>query len=139
MRIKYSTTDPSQDEFDSMPRLPITLRVGEQQVEAIGLVDSGATINVLPFNLGVALGSSWDERNAVIPLGGFLGGLNGIPLLVSTKVGEYEAVRLAFAWVQRNDVPLILGQVDFFLEFQVCFYRHELEFDVTPRARQQDG
>lgn len=32
-------------------------------VEAIGLVDSGATVNVLPFELGLQLGGIWDRRS----------------------------------------------------------------------------
>ena len=57
MRIKYSTTDPSQDEFDALPRLPLTLHYNERQLDVIGLVDSGATINVLPYDVGRQLGA----------------------------------------------------------------------------------
>jgi hypothetical protein len=53
MRLKYSTTDPSQNEFDSLPRLPLILRKGDQIIEVLGLVDSGATINVLPYEIGL--------------------------------------------------------------------------------------
>jgi len=42
MRFKYSTTDPSQDEFDALPRLPLVLRLNSQSVEVVGLVDSAA-------------------------------------------------------------------------------------------------
>jgi hypothetical protein len=55
MRFKYSTTDPSQNEFDSLPRLPLILRKGDQIIEVLGLVDSGATINVLPYEIGLQL------------------------------------------------------------------------------------
>jgi hypothetical protein len=57
MRFKYSTTSPSQNEFDSLPRVPLLLRQGDRVVETIGLVDSGATINVLPYEIGLQLGS----------------------------------------------------------------------------------
>jgi hypothetical protein len=57
MRFKYSTTSPSQNEFDSLPRIPLILRQGERIVDAFGLVDSGATINVLPYELGIQLGA----------------------------------------------------------------------------------
>ena len=55
MRFKYSTSHPSQNEFDSLPRVLLVLRRGDQIVEAIGLVDSGATINVLPYEIGLQL------------------------------------------------------------------------------------
>jgi hypothetical protein len=48
MRFAYSTTDPSQSDLDSLPRLPLTLRYGQRQISALGLVDSGAIVEVLP-------------------------------------------------------------------------------------------
>jgi hypothetical protein len=56
MRFRYSTTDPSQNEFDSLPRVPLILRREGRTVEALGLVDSGATVNVMPYELGYSLG-----------------------------------------------------------------------------------
>ncbi|RME43918.1 MAG: hypothetical protein D6791_14380 [Chloroflexi bacterium] len=132
MRFKYSTTDPSQDEFDSLPRLPLLLRYDDRQIELVGLVDSGATVNVLPYDAGLQLGAVWDDRMATIRLAGSLGNQPAMPLFVMAHVGEYAPVRLAFAWVQSNNVPLILGQTNFFQEFEVCFYRSALEFEVKP-------
>ncbi len=100
----------------------------------VGLVDSGATVNVLPYDVGVQLGGVWDERKANIRLAGTLGGLNAMPLFVTAQVGEYAPVRLAFAWVKREDVPLILGQTNFFMEFEICFYRAKLEFEINPKS-----
>jgi len=134
MRFKYSTTDPSQDEFDSLPRLPLVLCSTSQSVEVVGLVDSAATINVLPYEVGVRLGATWDDRKANIRLGGTLGSMNAMPIFVTAQVSEFTPVRLAFAWVKSNKVPLILGQTNFFMEFDVCFYRSKLEFEVKPRS-----
>ena len=50
MLFKYSTTNATQNEFDSLPRIPLILKRDNQQVEAIGLVDSGATVNVLSYH-----------------------------------------------------------------------------------------
>jgi hypothetical protein len=33
MRFKYSTTSPSQNEFDSLPRVPLLLRQRDRVVE----------------------------------------------------------------------------------------------------------
>ena len=33
------------------------------------------------------------------------------------------------------DVPVILGHLNFFAEFNACFYRHELAFELHPRAK----
>jgi hypothetical protein len=58
-QFPYSMPDGTLDELDSLPRLPLTLQDREQRVEAIGLVDSGATVNVLPYRVGLALGALW--------------------------------------------------------------------------------
>ena len=38
-----------------------------------------------------------------------------------------------FAWVATGEVPLLLGQMNFFLEFDVCFYRSRAILQVRPR------
>lgn len=48
-------------------------RTSDRSIEAIGLVDSGATVNVLPYELGIQLGAEWDDRKAIIQLSGNLG------------------------------------------------------------------
>ena len=49
-------------------------------------------------------------------------------------MAKVELVRLAFAWTQAENVPLLLGQVNFFMEFDTCFYRSQLAFDVSPKS-----
>ncbi len=38
-----------------------------------------------------------------------------------------------FAWADSNDVPVLLGQTNFFMEFNVCFYRSQNYFEVWRR------
>ena len=132
MRLKYSTTDPIQTKIDSLPRVPLLLAYRDHVHETIGLVDSGATVNVLPFELGIKVGAIWNDEKAVISLTGNLANFPAIPLLLDVTVGKYPPVKLAFAWVKNNQVPLILGQTNFFMEFDVCFYRSLLEFEIKP-------
>ena len=134
MRFKYSTTSPNQNEFDSLPRLPLILHQEDQRIEAIGLVDSGATVNVLPFELGLQLGGIWDDRKAIIQLAGNLSNQPAMPFSTIAKIGDFPQAKLLFAWVQRPNTPLILGQTNFFMEFDVCFYRSKLEFEVKPKS-----
>jgi len=134
MRFKYSTTSPNQNEFDSLPRIPLMLRQGDRIVEAIGLVDSGATINVLPYEIGLQLGSIWDERKAILRLTGNLGNQQAIPFSLVAQIGEFEPVKLVFAWTNSPKAPLILGQTNFFLEFDVYFYRSKSEFEIQPKS-----
>jgi hypothetical protein len=134
MRFKYSTSSPNQNEFDSLPRVPLTLKQGDRRVETVGLVDSGATINVLPYEIGLQLGSVWEERKAIIRLTGNLGNQQAIPFSVISQIGEFEPVKLVFAWTNIPNAPLILGQTNFFLEFDVCFYRSKSEFEIQPKS-----
>ncbi|BAZ51784.1 hypothetical protein NIES4103_44420 [Nostoc sp. NIES-4103] len=134
MKFKYSTTNASQNEFDSLPRIPLRLRRENRVIEAFGLVDSGATVNVLPYELGIELGVVWDDSKAIIQLAGNLSNQLAIPFFATAKIGEFAPVQLAFAWVRKANIPLILGQTNFFLEFDVCFYRSKLEFEIKPKS-----
>ncbi len=134
MRFHYSTNDPSQNEFDSLPRVPIVLRREGRTVETLGLVDSGATINVLPYEVGLQLGAAWEDSRAIIQLAGNLSNQPAIPFFVMVQVGDFAPIRLAFAWTRNQNVPLILGQTNFFMEFDVHFYRSKMEFEVNPTA-----
>lgn len=57
-----------------------------------------------------------------------------MPLFVMAEIGTFRPVRLAFAWVKLANAPLILGQTNFFMEFDVHFYRSRLEFAVEPKS-----
>ena len=132
MKFRYSVSDPSQNEYDSLPRLTFSLHCNNRQAEVVGLVDSGATVSVLPYEIGIRLGEIWDDRKANIRLTGNLGNFPATPLTAIAKIGDFEPVRLVFAWV-KTDAPLILGQTNFFMEFDVCFYRSKLEFEIMPK------
>ena len=131
MKFQYSTISPEQDEFDSLPRVELQLGNGQKNVDTVGLVDSGATINVLPYEIGLQLGEVWDENKAIIRLGGNLGSHAAMPFFTEAVIGDFAPVRLAFAWTNNPSAPLILGQINFFMEFDVCFYRSKLEFEIT--------
>ena len=134
MRFPYSTTDPSQDAFDSLPRLPLRLRADSRALDVMGLVDSGETVHVLPYEVGLQLGGVWDNRRTNMRLAGTLGQQQAMPVFMITEIADFAPVRLAFAWVQSPHAPLILGQTNFFMEFEMCFYRSSLEFEMKPKS-----
>ena len=134
MRFRYSTTDPKQDEFDSLPRIPLVLSSGARSAESVGLVDSGTTVSVLPYEIGLQLGMVWDDSKAVIRLSGSLGNAPAAPMSALAAIGDLSPVRLVFAWTRRDDVPLVLGQTNFFMEFDVHFYRSRFEFEISARS-----
>jgi hypothetical protein len=49
-------------------------------------------------------------------------------------VENFPPDRLAFAWAKTDQLSAILGQVNFLLEFEVCFFRAREQFDVRPSA-----
>jgi hypothetical protein len=114
------------------PLLPITL-TGARTISVSGLLDTGATVNVLPYTVGEQLGAIWEKQSTPVRLSGNLAACEARALIVSAVVGELPAVRLAFAWARADDVPILLGQVNFFMEFDVCFYRLRAMFEVRPK------
>jgi len=131
-RFAYVPRDPSLGNASLAPMLPLTLIKG-QSVETFGLVDSGAAINVLPYSLGVQLGFDWGQETRSVELSGNLATVEARVVVLSAVVGSFPPVRLAFAWAQTDAVSVILGQVNFFLEFDVCFFRSQSQFEVRPK------
>lgn len=129
-RYSFTTFDPALGEAGFRPFLPLTLAYGEQSLLANGLLDTGATVNVLPYQLGLELGVVWDKLATSLQLTGNLAQFEARVVVLEAKVSDFEPVRLVFAWTQADNVPLILGQVNFFMEFDVCFYRSQLSFEV---------
>ncbi len=118
---------------DALPRLPLTLTYRNSSVDVSGLLDTGASVNVLPYSVGIQLGAIWEEQTTSVILAGNLAPVEARGLLVSAQIGSFEPVRLVFAWCLSDDVPLLLGRMNFFLEFDVCFYRADLAFEVHSR------
>lgn len=115
------------------PYLPIALSYQNRSLQVSGLLDTGASVNVLPYDIGLQLGAVWEEQTISVVLTGNLARFLARGLVVSAQVGQCVPVRLAFAWTQANDVPLILGRQNFFSEFDVCFYGSQLAFEVCPK------
>ncbi|WP_333319282.1 hypothetical protein [Microcoleus sp. B4-C1] len=101
----------------------------------MGLLDTGSSLNVLPYHVGLALGAVWEEQTLSIPLAGNLAPVEARGLAVVGQISDFPPVRLAFAWAKSNEPPIILGQLNFFMEFDVCFYRSQLAFEVCPKFR----
>ena len=113
--------------------LPLAL-AGSQSVATSGLVDSGAAVNVLPYAVGLQLGLDLDQQTRSVELSGNLASVEARVVVLSAVVGSFSQVRLAFAWARTDAVSVILGQVNFFMEFDVCFYRSRGVFEVRPRS-----
>lgn len=116
------------------PILPVTLSYSGMSIEASGLLDTGADVNVLPYQLGIELGGNWEQARTGLQLSGNLAQYEARGILISCTVGPLPPVHLAFAWTQAENVPLLLGQVNFFAEFDVCFFRARGILEVRPKT-----
>ena len=133
LRIPYTLTKRASGNTGLLPFLPITLISGNKKVETIGLLDSGSTINVLPHTLGISLGLEWEKQKTSVPLTGNLAEVESVGVVIFGQVGEFQQRKLVFAWARTDLMPLILGQTNFFQEFNVCFFRSELAFEVKQK------
>jgi hypothetical protein len=118
-----------------MPYIPLTLALGDRSVEVTALLDSGASVSVIPYEIGLELGGIWADLTLSIPLAGNLAQSDSRALLASASVAHFPLVDLGFAWSERSDIPIILGHMNFFREFDVCFYSSRSEFEVQPKRR----
>ena len=124
-RFPYVEADPSLGSASALPYVPIVLQHEQREIPASGLVDSGATLNVLPYDLGTQLGAVWERQTIPVHLTGNLAESEARAIVLTARIGQLPSVRLAFAWTRNNLVPLILGQVNFFMEFAVFFFRSQ--------------
>ncbi|MEX2306414.1 MAG: hypothetical protein WD738_02415 [Pirellulales bacterium] len=132
-QFPYVAVDPSLGAASALPYVPLTLQRAELSVTVSALVDSGAALNALPYGIGLQPGAVWEEQMIPLRLTGNLAALEARALLLTGTLDRFPSVRLAFAWTRNNDVPVILGQVNFFMEFDVSFFRSRLLFEVGPK------
>lgn len=129
-QFPYRDRNPAAPGLDLMPDLPILLRHQSHSASGVGLVDSGASIRVLPYSLGVQLGFDWQNQTSPIALGGTLAGVEARGIVVDGVVGNLPSVRLAFAWAKSDQVPFLLGEFNFFQAFDVLFFRSRGAFEI---------
>jgi hypothetical protein len=132
-RFSYKIIDINLGMVDRMPYLPLTLSSNNKSLNVEGLLDTGASVNVLPYELGLQLGLIWENETLSVLLAGNLARFEARAVVVDAQVSSFSTVDLAFAWTQAPNVPLILGQANFFFEFDVCFFRTRSEFEVRPK------
>ncbi len=135
----YQPRTPGLGEAALYPFLPLNLTFRQKAVSVMGLLDTAATINVLPDEVGLQLGAVWDELTTPLELAGNLARQEARALLISGKVGKFAPVPQVFAWAKSNSIPLLLGQTNFFMEFDVCFFRSRAVFEIRPKHAAQSG
>jgi len=97
------------------------------------LLDTGATINILPHFVGLQLGLVWENYTRIVPLSGNLSATTGKIVAVTAQVAAFAPVILVFAWLSTDNARLLLGQTNFLMEFDVCFFRSQQVFEIQPK------
>ena len=133
-QFRYTPRTNAQGETSLIPYLPLTLIYNNYSLNTGGLLDTGASVNVLPYEIGLELGLDWDANHASVELTGNLAQFVAKGVILLAHVEEFNPVALVFAWTQAQNIPLILGRVNFFQEFDVCFYGSHSMFDVTTKS-----
>jgi hypothetical protein len=70
-------------DIDVVPILPLTLSYKNSVVNVSGLLDTGASINVLPYSVGIQLGAVWEELTTSVQLAGNLAPVEAKGLILS--------------------------------------------------------
>jgi hypothetical protein len=90
--------------------------------------------NVLPRSIGDALGLVWQDAEILGSVGGAWK-FQARAARLRTLIGGWAPVELGFAWSENDHPPLILGQVNFFQHFDICFHRSKLRFSLRLHGR----
>jgi len=134
VRFDYAEAVAGRTDGSRLAYVPITLRHAPHVLAVVGLLDTGSTVNVLPYPRGLQLGLVWEHQTTQVQLTGSLARLPARGVIVSGQLASFPPVDLVFAWTQATDVPMILGQVNFFMEFDVCFFRSQAAFEIKAKG-----
>lgn len=133
-RFPFVSLGTGLSPFDLAPLLPARLARNGVGIDAVGLVDSGATISVVPFDVGARFGEDWNKLPRELTLGGASSGVPAKLLALEMTFGAIGPVTQLFAWSSSNAQPVIFGRVSFFLDFDILFYRARGYFEVQPAS-----
>src|SRR5258706_9567918 len=104
LQIPYTELRNALREVSLRPILSVAILTDAKLVNSTGLVDSGADVNVLPFELGNALGLTWGEQRYHLRLSGNLANFDTRVVVLPVQIGTFARVDLAFAGTQAERV-----------------------------------
>ena len=116
-RQRYSYTSHTQFPV-GIPFVNIHLSNNATTITVPAVVDSGAALNILPYDIGLSLNLNWDNQTYPLDLGGVLTGTQAYAVLLQAEIDSFPRANLAFAWVNKpsTEVRVLLGQVNFFFK-----------------------
>ncbi|EKQ68950.1 hypothetical protein OsccyDRAFT_3504 [Leptolyngbyaceae cyanobacterium JSC-12] len=88
-RFSYKIIDSSLGMVDQMAYLPLMLSLNGQFLNTEGLLDTGASVNVLPYELGLQLGLIWENETLSVLLAGNLARFEARAVVVNAQVSSF--------------------------------------------------
>ena len=134
-RFNFVEKSNSAGETSLAPYLTLTLSYQDASILTSGLLDTGASVNVLPYEIGVQLGLNCNDHNTSVTLAGNLAKFAAKGIILSATIDQFAPATLVFAWTKAENIPLLLGRINFFQEFDVCFYGSKLVFEIAPKSK----
>ena len=122
------------DAYSIMPIIPIRLEHDRFSILTDALIDSGASVNVMPFQLGLELGFEWESCPVGTNLVGSLSEVETRLVVVQAFVADLRKIQLGFVWVKSNRSRVLLGQNNFFKHYSICFSRTTLKIQLAEEA-----
>lgn len=104
-RFSYEPDNGSRSQGSLLARLPITLDYKDRSITIAGLLDSGSTVNVLPYGVGLELGLDWEEQTVPVVLTGSLGNLPARGVVLQAQVSLFPRLNLLLPGRKRPKFP----------------------------------
>jgi hypothetical protein len=114
--------------FAAYPMLPIELQAKTEVIHDIALIDSGAEISVLPYDMGLKLGLDWYSSPIGTGLAGRVKPEDSRLVVINLLVEPFQPFLNVFLWIKSNEVRLIVGQANFLVHFDVLLSARKQEF-----------
>lgn len=120
---------------NELPIIEISLYHAGYEISTSAVVDTGAMVSVLPYDLGMQLGFVWEEQTIPISLGGPCKGVPAFGVLVRGELAGLLPVALGFAWTRKTsqEVRTLLGYTNFFQHFKVTLEAYSNTFEIMAR------
>ncbi len=127
MKMEFNFKEEKSRVFGDIlrPVAEITFVNNKREILESVYVDSGADITLIPKSVGELLGFKIEKDDKIEEIKGI--GERGIPIIIKKlmiRVGE-KTVNVRVAWSLIEEVPLLLGRVDIFRLFDICFKKEE--------------
>ena len=85
-RFAYVRAESGRSAATILAYLPIQLNNQKSTVSISALVDSGSTVNVLPYSIGLQLGLVWEQQTTPVILTGSLARLPARGIIVEGQI-----------------------------------------------------